>query len=395
MNVKKEIERRDNMQEEETSIIGTEIKNRRLSMSLTLAALADKTCSTSYLCKIEKSQIVANDRRLEEICQRVGMTKNQYNDLIHLKKALTLVCDYYFKNNTLAIQKLKQSLIDFTNYRSNIINYVIALYEKNELQANRLSKSILAIIREISDLDLLVFTTFYSIDLLSQNKVLEASDNIKAILEKQSGIESLEILQMECLFESAYISCSVSVYRYYEKLKMMYYNSGLLERCQKLFYKMAMYELMAKRVEFFQPYFSLINDGKYRYNLIFIKGIITGEYSKMKKMLPQRLEPCLMLLYYYYFDSDNFKLQYKRIDRDTISKRECLFIDFLHAKVTNERTSFLLKRGIPRAIECSDGFMMRFFLESLSILLQNTGSYLCFYESYKNITTAMKVLHQI
>ncbi|UKI49932.1 MAG: hypothetical protein L6U99_00200 [Clostridium sp.] len=65
-------------------------------MSLTLAALAEDTCSTSYLCKIEKAKIVANNRCLEEICKRVGMDKTEYNDLINLKNALKLVCDYYF-----------------------------------------------------------------------------------------------------------------------------------------------------------------------------------------------------------------------------------------------------------------------------------------------------------
>ena len=187
MDFKFELERRDKINNQD-NIIGTEIKNRRLSMSLTLAALAEDTCSTSYLCKIEKAKIVANNRCLEEICKRVGMDKTEYNDLINLKNALKLVCDYYFYRNNTGIEKLKKSINDFNNYRSHIINYVIALYENNSLQANRYSKAILSLVKEITDLDLLVFLTFYSIDLMQQNQYSEASDNIKAVLDKPSGI---------------------------------------------------------------------------------------------------------------------------------------------------------------------------------------------------------------
>ncbi|UKI49931.1 MAG: hypothetical protein L6U99_00195 [Clostridium sp.] len=45
------------------------------------------------------------------------------------------------------------------------------MYENNSLQANRYSKAILSLVKEITDLDLLVFLTFYSIDLMQQKSI--------------------------------------------------------------------------------------------------------------------------------------------------------------------------------------------------------------------------------
>lgn len=395
MLLKKEIVRRENANENNAAILGTEIKNRRLSMSMTLAALAEDACSTSYLCKIEKAQIVATDKRLEEICKRVGMTKVQYNDLINLKKALSMVCDYYFYKNDNGIAKLKKSIVDFINYRSNIINYVIAIYENDRFRMDKYSKLIITIIKEISDLDLLVFMTFYSIDLLSQNKVVEASDNIKAVLDKNCNISSLKILQYECLFECAVIANSPSVFRYYEQLRNIYFDNNMFDRCQKLFYKNAIHELINQRLDNFEKIYDKISDKNLKYNINFIKGIVCSEYEKMKNMNKNKLNSCCRLVYLYLFDSKLFKEEIKKADKDKFTYRERLFLDYLESKVHNDRFNFLVKGGIKRAIDGSDGFMMEYFLEDLSVVITKQGAYLNFFETYKEIKNNKRILLQI
>lgn len=395
MNLRNEIERRENMEEDISKIIGTEIKNRRLSMSMTLAALAEDTCSTSYLCKIEKSQIVANDRRLEEICRRVGMSQDQYKDLLNLKVALNYICDYYFNDDKVAITNLKNTVKEFSNYRSNIINYVISIYEKETRTSYKLCKSILSIIKEISDLDLLVFITFYAIDLMAQGNYIEAADNIKAVIGKKSGIKNLYILQLETLFECAFQTNAMSIYDYSNTLAIEYYEKNFYERSQKLYAKMSAFELLNERVEHHLKFFAKVKDNQLRYNLSFMKSFLAGEYSKVKKYNLKKLKPILQFIYWFYFELDTFQVEYKKRTQYSFTEREKLFLDYLHAKNDNRRTNFILNVGIPKAIERYDGLMMQFYLDELSSLLLNQGSYLCFYESYRNVFACKKMIKQI
>lgn len=394
MNFKFELERRDKINNQD-NIIGTEIKNRRLSMSLTLAALAEDTCSTSYLCKIEKAKIVANNRCLEEICKRVGMDKTEYNDLINLKNALKLVCDYYFYRNNTGIEKLKKSINDFNNYRSHIINYVIALYENNSLQANRYSKAILSLVKEITDLDLLVFLTFYSIDLMQQNQYSEASDNIKAVLDKPSGITTLEILQMECLFECAYRSDAYSTYIYYEKLRDLYFQNSLFDQSQMLFYKMAIYTLIKEKTEDFNLFFDKVNSQSLKYNLTFYKSIGIGEVSKVKKMNPDKLNLVAKMMLYFYFDRGKFKQEYTKALDEIKYYREKAIISYLNASIKGKRVEYLYNEGLKQALEAYDGAILDYYLDELANLLQNQGSYLGFFEFYREVSKIKKVINQI
>ena len=63
----REIECKMHDKEEAYAVIGAEIRLRRLSSYKTLKALAYKTCSVSYISKIESNDIIPNQFVFREL----------------------------------------------------------------------------------------------------------------------------------------------------------------------------------------------------------------------------------------------------------------------------------------------------------------------------------------
>ena len=80
------INKLDNVNKSATSFmdtIGSEIRLKRNRMNLTLKALTDNTCSVSYLSKIEHNKIEPNMMILRELCGRLKINDEQFEQLLN------------------------------------------------------------------------------------------------------------------------------------------------------------------------------------------------------------------------------------------------------------------------------------------------------------------------
>ena len=72
--VVQEIRKRQNKEEDTYAVIGVELRNRRIALSRTLNGVAFKTCSVSYLSKIENNKIHPNKAYVREICNKLDLS---------------------------------------------------------------------------------------------------------------------------------------------------------------------------------------------------------------------------------------------------------------------------------------------------------------------------------
>ena len=109
-------------------IIGIEIRRKRIELSCTLNGLCFELCSPSYLCKIERNQIVANRYILAEICRRCSITDDQQNMLFHSYDVLLEAIKAYVKEDIGVIDDFVAQGQGFENYRYRILQFMKYIY---------------------------------------------------------------------------------------------------------------------------------------------------------------------------------------------------------------------------------------------------------------------------
>ena len=90
-----ELKKRLRKLDEEVSVLGTELRNRRLSVSRTLNAVAYKICSVSYLSKLEHNKINPNLAYINEISKKLSLSDEAVEVLMKSKSLLLEVVEAY------------------------------------------------------------------------------------------------------------------------------------------------------------------------------------------------------------------------------------------------------------------------------------------------------------
>ena len=93
-----ELLNRKNKKEDKYSVLGTEIKNRRVSLSKTLSTVSSDLCSKSYISKLENSKIIPNKACLMELCNKLDMSKEKIKYLFSLEDVLYKCLEELFLN---------------------------------------------------------------------------------------------------------------------------------------------------------------------------------------------------------------------------------------------------------------------------------------------------------
>lgn len=118
--------------------VGSIIKHRRKEMGLTLEEVSKDVCSLSYLCKVERNQLIPNDSILNTLKERLKIDNRLFveeeNDYLWIEDILS---KKYVESNIL------NNHIDKVDYRSKLIMLAYNVfneknYEKSSLIANEL-----------------------------------------------------------------------------------------------------------------------------------------------------------------------------------------------------------------------------------------------------------------
>ena len=98
-------------------IIGIEIRRKRIELSYTLTQLCFELCSPSYLCKIERNQIIANAFIMREICKRCSITDDQQYMLFNSYDILLESIKAFVKGDIKVINDYVTKGRGFENYK--------------------------------------------------------------------------------------------------------------------------------------------------------------------------------------------------------------------------------------------------------------------------------------
>lgn len=110
-----------------TNNIGSIIKHYRKENNLTLEEASDKICSISYLSKLENNMINANDKYIEPILTRLGLTINDYEEMVNPDNYEEVVKEW-LNNNLLKIIGLEEGVelkVKINNYLYFVSNNLI------------------------------------------------------------------------------------------------------------------------------------------------------------------------------------------------------------------------------------------------------------------------------
>ncbi|MBQ9124883.1 MAG: hypothetical protein IJY14_04240 [Acholeplasmatales bacterium] len=380
-NLKKELNQRKNKKEIVYDVVGVELKVRRLSLCKTLSAIAEKICSSSYLCKIEKNQITPNRYYLKEICNRLDMTQDKIDTLLNLKMTLAKVIRAYLTGNYSFIKKSYDEGNGLKNYRYKIIELIYYISIKDFYNANKIFMELMLLISNMTDFDLAVFglfsgiLSFYNQDFIDSIKTLRAVNN-------SFGIIDFDILKIKYTFYSFKCLNSPECISEYNKLKLYLLNNGYYELLEEANYVMALYLLKNKYFYNYSDIFKSIKSDKYRYTLIYLSRYMLAPKLDRSKLVTKANDFCsyLELLH-----TDRLK-GCEVIERMNTSLFDIdfnlLILQYL-AQNDDKRIEFIEKIALPILERTSDQFMIDLFLDELNRISTSKAKYKIFSQSYR------------
>lgn len=114
--------KRTQKKDDSNQILGSEIRLNRTALELTLKSLAYKTCSVSYVSKVETNSIDAKPQYLSEICERVNITSSDIDKLKDAKNTCFKIIELVYYSRESEIEKIYEEIKDYKNFRHLIID---------------------------------------------------------------------------------------------------------------------------------------------------------------------------------------------------------------------------------------------------------------------------------
>lgn len=223
-------------------IIGIEIRRKRIELSCTLNGLCFELCSPSYLCKIERNQIVANRYILAEICRRCSITDDQQNMLFHSYDVLLEAIKAYVKEDIGVIDDFVAQGQGFENYRYRILQFMKYIYTGDLYLAKDIYNELAQLLATMQDFDMLVFSIFSVILEYKERNYHEARE----ILHKLDGItmnSNLSILYSKYLYLTSIMLLKEDAPFYYHDLVKKITEAGYYYLLEDIHYALGIYAL--------------------------------------------------------------------------------------------------------------------------------------------------------
>jgi len=202
-NITCQLEKKREFIEDTNAIIGTEIRLSRKKLSLTLKAVADETCSVSYVSKVETNSIDPNVQYLEEICDKVNIDKKKFKELKNSIKTINDVIDAMYDNNLDKIKEIYENCKSFENYRHLILHLYYYFTTGDYYKFNKVYKQILPLISTLSEVDLLMYVFIVGYYAYEKGDTLDAVKIFEELDEFNINNKKLLILiyakYLECL----------------------------------------------------------------------------------------------------------------------------------------------------------------------------------------------------
>lgn len=393
MNIKNEIKKRLQNDEDIYQAIGAEIKSQRLAHSKTLSSIADNNCSISYLCKIERNQIKPNLRYLREICEKVDISEEKMKYLLSSRELLYLVVRKYYFKELAKDTELLDKLEGLDNHRIELIRLIFACSQDELETAKQLINKLMKLTPTLASLDLMLFTTFYGIYLYKIHNYTEAAEYLKLALYYNLSIPYIKPIQEHCLFECAVITHSMNTSKYYLEYQqeiLVYGNSLDIESAH---YKMAYYYLLEEQFTFYEEIRSKLASQISIKSLDYIYALVSNKKVEKPKM--EELDELAQI--YYQLENSLDPNLVTKIASANLGGEMKIYLTYLYYKKTNleQAYEYLIEVAFPQAVALNLGFYANYYLDELAMSVSRPNKYKRFFDMYKELIYVRKLVNQI
>lgn len=383
--IKREFIERKNKLEEQFTLIGSELKERRLNLSKTLLSVSENLCSVSYLSKIENNKIIPNKMYLKEICNKLDFSEEKIDTLFGLKDALSIAIKAFINNDKEKLKSIIEKGKDISNCRYKIIRFIYFILNKDYELAKEVSYEIVRLISAIPDYDAKVYAVFYSIFLFYIQDLDNSLDNL-LFIEKIDVPKELKILILQYKYY-IYISTNspLSIFEYNNIIPFLV-NNGMLDRVDRIHYLMCLYLLTNGHVKRYSEIFKIIVDKQLRKTLCLYSKLVYSPNMKYKMEWINGIEP-----FFYYLGL--IKIDKSKIISDIEGLNDlsfdvdfnCLYLKYLVIDSEMDKYTFISNIAFPTIRRYNSGYLRDFFINELAVLCNKFMKYKLFNISYQQL----------
>ncbi len=363
--INREILERRRGKDDTGKIVGVEIRHRRLALCKTLAALADKICSVSYVSKIENNLAAGSNYYLHELCDRVELDEKQIKALMNLKTIIMRSITAYLNNDSETITIMYKEGKGLSNYRYRIVEFIYYLYFRDLYNANESYVAITKLVSSMGDFDLYVFSLFSSILYFYNELYLDAYETTKVLL----GIEvsnDFELLIYKYLFLSLYKMNRYDTSAAYQIFKSKIIENGRYKMLEEINYYYALY-LLKNHADFeYEKIVKQISDLKYINSLKLYIDFSNNDMN-ISDYDGKELTNYFKLLLLAYINPDKAKEQVSIINEAEYEyDLNIHIINYLLLNTNKEKFSYIMDVVLPQAYRSSDEYSIDYFILKLS-----------------------------
>ena len=387
--IRKEMFKRMKKYNDEHNIIGAELREKRIKQSKTLDSTVADICSLSYLCKIERNNIIPNKKIINDVCVRLNLEETDVNVLLNLKDLVYNAAVAYLYNDKAKLDKIVNDTKAFNNYRSKIISFISEIFNKKYDIAMELDNEIFKLISTMNNFDLKVFFLFHAILSYYRQAFVEASDYLNSIIELCSLPTKLLILARIYLLKSELKSNNHNINYTYISIKEMLISSGEYDILDTVNFYMCLYFIQNKMFKNYSKLFKTIRNKCNRNSLLIYIKLIFNPKQKINEKLYKNCRKAANLFYHYhknidiyYAISENINDSYFDVDLNPI------FFQYLSLKNDKDRFDFIVDIASKALYISYDYIIVQYLLDELSNLAYVHSRYKVFqgiYEEFRKL----------
>lgn len=367
MNLLQVIERKKEKEEESKSVIGTEIKLMRQSQSKTLEQVSSDICSPSYICKIERNSIKGNHRCLEQICERLHISKNNIETLQELSSVMLDAVEFFYYDNDLKLKQIYNEVKEFNNFRVKIIKLIYNIYFKNYLICQNLILELEKLTVSMSTSDILIYSLFKSIYQIKESSFEESVIILKYLIDNNEYKEISYALAVEYLEKAYFYMDSPYFLNDIKKLEELHTKFMNISHLEEFRFSQCIYYFLKNDMYRFDKVSKKKISIKYENTIVLLKNIMSGEDSKKEEFV----SPFYDVLYYFYYNKE----LYKTYDLEKLSILEILYLKYQECKNNEVDLTNIIDELIPSSYKISNLYLIEGFTSKAIDILKNNSKY--------------------
>ena len=382
--IKQELNKRIHKDDDDNAVVGTELKNRRMSLSRTLNGVSYKICSVSYLSKLENNKILPNQQYVMELCERLDLSSDNIETLLKSKSILISCVKAYLDGNLKKIKLSYDDSINLNNYRAMLIRLIYYLSILDITNANKIYGSIMSLISSMTDVDLLIFSLFSGILHYLNYEFLEALDDLFILKECECSME-IKLLRDKYIFLSSYALNNADTPLAYSVIKELIINSGRYTMLEDINYIMCLYYAKNGSRAGFNSIIRLLGNRKNKESASFIKDLYKPQASKdrLSDYRDGGLNAFCQLARSIKAGNEEVKSFCKELASNIYEPdNDVLILNYMALDNIDEQISFITTKAFPRLRSTREGFLIDYFFKELSYLTINMGKYKVFSDWY-------------